>query len=111
MDDDDVEIMKIREKKLRELQMQQAQQQIAQERMAEAEAMKQNILRAILTPEARERLGRVKLAYPELATNVENQLVMLAQTGRLNQQVDDDMLVNILDRITPKKREIRIERR
>ncbi len=111
MDDDSEEIARIRQRKLQEIQMQAAQQQMAQERAAEAEAMKQNVLRSILTPEARERLGRVKLAYPEVAANVENQLVMLAQSGRLNQQVDDELLIKILEKVTPKKREIKIERR
>ncbi|MBU2565836.1 MAG: hypothetical protein KJ655_06245, partial [Candidatus Thermoplasmatota archaeon] len=47
---------------------------------------------------------------PELAENVENQLILLLQNGRLNQQIDDNSLKMILRKIGS-RREIRIERR
>jgi len=49
-------------------------------------------LRTILTPEARERLGRIELAYPELKENIENQLIALAQSGRVQRMIDDPTL-------------------
>jgi programmed cell death protein 5 len=68
--------------------------------------MKKMVLRKGMSPEARERLGRVKLANPELALTAENVCVQLVQQGR---RVDDDTLKEILKRLTPKK-EIRIRR-
>ena len=68
-------------------------------------------MRAILEPEAKERLSRVKLAHPELAEAVENQLVYLAQSGRIQSKITDKMLVEILRRIQPKKRETKIIRK
>ena len=105
------ELDAIRRRKLFELQ--QAQDQaIAQQQMREqALAQKQSILRQILTPEARERLGRVELAYPELADGIEGQLIALAQSGRVAKVIDDAMLKQILERVMPKRREIKIERR
>jgi programmed cell death protein 5 len=77
----------------------------------QAEAQRQTILRQILSPEARERLGRVELAYPDLADSIENQLIALAQSGRVQRVIDDATLKQILERVMPKKREIKIERR
>jgi programmed cell death protein 5 len=68
------------------------------------------ILGQILTQDAKERLERVKIAKPELAENVENQLLFLLQSGRLDQQIDDNSLKIILRKIGS-RREIRIERR
>jgi len=91
---------------------QQAQQQVAAEAQArQVASQRQSILRQILTPEARERLGRIELAYPEVAESVESQLIALAQSGRVQSQIDDRTLQDILRRVVPKKREIKIERR
>ena len=55
--------------------------------------------------------GRIELAYPELKENIENQLIQLAQSGRVQRQIDDATLRQILERVIPRKREIKIERR
>ncbi len=109
MDDDELEA--IRRRKLMELQQAQDQAMAQQQMREQQEAQKQTILRQILSPEARERLGRVELAYPELADSIENQLIALAQSGRVQRVIDDATLKQILERVMPKKREIKIERR
>jgi programmed cell death protein 5 len=112
---DDIEA--IRKKKLRDLQQQQQQQQMfSQEDFEDAqqkefEDQKKLILRAILTDDARERLGRIKAARPEMAENLENQLIMLAQSGRLKNKINDEQLRELLSKILPKKRDITIRRR
>lgn len=108
---DEDELEAIRRRKLAELQ--QAQEQaLAQQQMREqAQAQRQLILRQILTPEARERLARIELAYPELKESIENQLIALAQSGRVQRMIDDMTLRQILERVIPKKRDIKIERR
>ncbi len=109
MDDDELEA--IRRRKLQELQQYQ-DQAVAQQQMRDQQmAQRQTILRQILTPEARERLGRIELAYPELADSIENQLIALAQSGRVQRAIDDATLKQILERVMPKKRDIKIERR
>ncbi len=110
MEGDD-ELDEIRRRKLAEYQ--QAQDQAsAQTQAREAQLAQRNlILRQILTPEARERLGRIELAYPDLTESIENQLIALAQSGRVQKAIDDETLRQILMRIIPKKREIKIERR
>ncbi|MBA3044134.1 DNA-binding protein [archaeon] len=106
----DEELEQIRKKKLQELQMSYQQRIAAEEEEKETEVKKQMILGQILTQDAKERLERVKIAKPELAENVENQLILLLQNGRLNQQIDDNSLKMILRKIGS-RREIRIERR
>ncbi len=108
---DEDELEAIRRRKLMELQQYQ-DQALAQQQMREQQmAQRQTILRQILTPEARERLGRIELAYPELADSIENQLIALAQSGRVQRAIDDSTLKQILERVMPKKRDIKIERR
>ncbi len=110
MGSDDTDLDAIRKKRLAEIQNQQ-QSQVEQEAMKErAEQQKQAAMRQIMTSEARERLARIKLAQPEFAEQIEAQLIMLAQSGQLSGQVTDQMLVQILERIMPEKREINIKR-
>jgi len=108
---DEDELDAIRRKKLEELQRAQAEKIVRDEQESEYKAQKELILRQILTPEARERLGRIELAYPEVTENIENQLISLAQSGRVNKVIDDATLQDILRRVMPKKRDIKIERR
>ena len=109
MDDDELD--GIRRRKMAEYA--QAQDQAAANAQARENALAQRqlILRQILTPEARERLGRIELAYPELTESIESQLIALAQSGRVQRVIDDETLRQILTRLIPKKREIKIERR
>ena len=108
---EDPELEAIRQRRMAELQ-QQAQSQAAQQEQAQRyEAQKQGFLRQILTSEARDRLANIRLANPQLAESVENQLIQLAQSGRLRGVIDDAMLKNILVQVSPQRREITIERR
>lgn len=109
--DDEEELEALRRRKLQELQIHQQQRELEESQYAQVEAQKQVVLRQILTPEARERLGRIQLAYPDVADNVTNQLIVLAQSGRVQKVIDDTTLRQILRKILPSKREIKIERR
>lgn len=108
---DEEELDAIRQRKIQQMMAQQQQAAIEDEQAKQQEAQRQQILRQILTPEARERLANMRMARPEVAEAVENQLIMLAQSGKINQQIDDATLKELLRRVVPKKREIKIERR
>ena len=108
------DIEEIRRKKLMELQKRYLEQQKAEEEAArqemELEAQLDAIMRRILTPEARERLGRVKLVKPELARQVQLVLVQLYQAGQITEPIDDAKLKRILAQIDERtRREYRIK--
>jgi len=46
-----------------------------------------------------------------MAENLENQLITLAQSGRLKNKINDEQLRELLSKILPKKRDITIRRR
>lgn len=112
------ELEDIRRKRLEQMQRQQASQMqpdmqsvYQQEQMqAEMEAKKQAILRQILTPDARERLNTLKMSRPELVSQLESQLITLAQNGRLQSQITDEKLKALLVQMQPKKRKTTITR-
>ena len=108
---EDPELEEIRRRKLAEIQQQQDYQDQASRQADMVDAQRQHILRGILTPEARERLGTLKIAYPDVATQVEDRIIMLVQSGRLNSMIDDATLKEILSRVAPSKREISIKRK
>ncbi|UCF50500.1 MAG: DNA-binding protein [Thermoplasmatales archaeon] len=110
----DDELENLRKKKLQEMQEQaayQEQMEEQEEQHKQLEEQKKAVLRAILTNEARERLGRIKIARPEMAESIENQLIMLAQSGKLKNKINDEELRMLLSKVIPKKRDIKIKRR
>ncbi|MDO9537540.1 MAG: DNA-binding protein [Thermoplasmata archaeon] len=109
--DEDNEIQEIRRRKLEALQEHQTNEDAQEQVQQQEDQQRQGMLRKILTPEARERMARLKIARADFAEAVENQLIMLAQSGQLKNMIDDANLVQILERLTPEKREITIKRR
>ncbi len=115
---EDPELNELRRRRVRQIQDLQGAEAsnagayAAQEaEMQRRDAERAEILRRILSPEARERLGRIRLAKPDVAASVEQQLIQLAASGRIQRQVDDATLRALLERIAPDRREIRITRR
>ena len=111
----DEDLEEIKRRKLEELKRQLAYQQAMQEQeeieREQIEEERRRILSAILTSEARERLARVKMARPEFARAIEDQLIILAQSGRIKNKIDDNQLKAILAKLAKGKRDIKIERR
>ena len=107
----DEELESLRKKRLQELQQQAAlQEDVQEEQQKQFEEQKKSVLRSILTNDARQRLGRIKIARPEVAEAVENQLIIFVQSGQLKNQINDKQLKLLLKKIIPKKHEIKIKR-
>ncbi|MBI0584052.1 MAG: DNA-binding protein [Methanomassiliicoccus sp.] len=110
----DAELEELRRRKMAQMQQSQdsqlQQQAMMAERQKQMEAARVEIMRQILTPEARERLAKVRMAYPDVAASVEDQLIQLMQMGRIQNQIDDNTLKTILRKVSPQKRDIKIER-
>jgi programmed cell death protein 5 len=107
---EDEQLEELRKRRMLELQQkmtQERQQAKAEERL---ELQKQALLRRILTPEARQRLANLKMVRPEFASQIELQLIQIAQQGRIELPIDDDRLKEILMKLQGNRREMRIRR-
>ncbi len=78
---------------------------------AEFNAQKEQLLKQILTPEARARLSNIKMVKKELAELVENYLITMATQGKIRGTVEDDQLKQILLSMQQPKRDFKINRR
>ena len=110
----DEELEKLRKKRLQELQQQASIQESMEDQEAQQkqfEEQKKMILRSVLTPDARQRLGRIKIARPEIGESIENQIIMAAQSGQLKNKINDEQLRMLLSKAIPKKRDIKIKRK
>ena len=104
----DDELDAIRERKMAAMREQASREQAAEEQQAEVEAQKEAILRQILTPEARSRLTNIKMVKPQLAEQIEMQLIQLAGSGRLKGRITDEQLKSLLKQLQGRERERKI---
>ena len=104
------DITEIRRRRASELRRQIVEAQDRATDQQEVESKKRDLLRRILSTEARERLNRLKMVKPDFAAQLEVQLIQTAQSGRMNIPVTDDQLKIILSKLQNTKREIRIRR-
>ena len=103
---DDKELEKLKAKRMAEIQ-----EKLAEEERLRREMERQAAMRVILTSEARQRLANLRLIKPELVAQLEEQLIQLANTGRVKMPITDDMLRRLLAQIqAQQRREIRIRR-
>jgi programmed cell death protein 5 len=101
---EDEEVEALLERRYRELL---ARRREAEKKRLEKEleeARRQEILRAILTPEARERLYNIRIVRPEIARIVEDRLIALAVQGKLTKPLTDEELKAILEEIYERTR-------
>jgi programmed cell death protein 5 len=109
----DEELEKLREQKREQLKEQgggQDEEAMEQQRQ-QAEAQKKAILRQNLTDGARKRLNTVKMSKPEHGERVEQQIVALAQSGRIQGKIDEEKMKDLLSELSPDSKSFDIKRR
>ena len=108
----DDEIEELRQKKMEQLREQQEQEGDArQARQEAAEQQKKALLRQHLTDGARKRLNTVKMSKPEFGERVEQQVIALAQSGRVQEQIDEEQMKELLQELKPDDDGFNIRRR
>ena len=110
----DDELSELRKRRMAQMQQQAGDQQGMQEELERQQKQKsqiQMLLMQVLEPDARERLNTIKLTKPEFAASVEQQLISLAQSGRLKNKITDAQLKELLRQLAPARRDYSITRR
>ena len=97
------EMVRLQQEKLQEQVQEQAQIQQQIERM-------ESIVRQFLAKDALARYGNLKAAHKEKALQLLINLFQAIQKGQIKGKIDDSTLRKILERLFPKKREIKIKR-
>jgi programmed cell death protein 5 len=110
MSDQEEELEELRKRRLANMQQKMLQEPQQEDAQKQFDAKKQAVLRKILTPEARQRLANLKMVRPEFAESLELQLIQVAQQKGVSLPIDDEQLKEILRRVQPDRREIRIRR-
>ena len=105
-----MDLEELRQRKTAELQQRLSEQQSEQEAVQEFEMKKDSLLKKVMTPDAKSRLTRLKLANASFGEQVEKLILYLAQSGQIT-KVDDSTLKMILEKIRGKKRDITITRK
>ncbi|WP_232686597.1 DNA-binding protein [Halobacterium zhouii] len=113
---DDERIEELRKQKMEEMKQQQGGggedgQAARQAQQEQAEQQKQAMLRQHLSDGARKRLNTIRMSKPEFAEKVEQQVLALAQSGRLQDQIDEEQMKSILRELKPDSQSFDIQRR
>lgn len=90
MDEDELE--RIREQKRKELE---DQEQTREEALEDQKNEVRQQASQYLTKDAKERLGNIRVAQPDIASSIEMQIARLGKSGQIK-KVTDDQLKDIL---------------
>jgi len=75
------------------------------------EEVKNEVIKKMMTKDAFERLSRVKMANPTVASQLEAYLIQVYQTGRLNEKIDDEKLKEVLNVLIGETKKTTIKRK
>jgi len=115
--DDEERLEELRKQKMEQLKEQQGggqgqgQAEAQEAAQQQAEQQKQAMLRQYLSDGARRRLNSVRMSKPELADRVEQQVVALGRSGRIQNQLDEDQMKELLRELKPDDTSFNITRR
>ena len=104
------EIRKRKLEGLKKVYQDQTQQQSNEEEQLQQQIQQlEVIVKQALTKEALERYGNFKAAFPDRAIQLLAILAQAIQSGQIS-KIDDDTLKDILKKIRPEKKDIKIRR-
>lgn len=100
------ELEALRQRRLEELQQSQQEDIEIHQKIQQLEIM----IKQVLTKKAIERYGNIKAAHPEKAIQLLAVLAQPIQSGQVT-QIDDDQLKDVLMKLTPQKKDFKINLR
>ncbi|MFB6138792.1 MAG: DNA-binding protein [Halobacteriaceae archaeon] len=114
-DADDERLEELRQEKMEELREEAGGEEAAAEQaeaqQEAADAQRKAMLRQHLTDGARQRLNTVKMSKPEFAEQAEQQVLALAQSGRVQGKITEEQMKKILSELKPDQQSFDIKRR
>ncbi len=113
MDDDALdELKKQRKDQLSDQQSAEDLQNAQEQQEQQMRQQLKQIASQILTKEARSRLGNIRAAKPDLASQIEMQLVQLYRAGQIRDRITDQQLKELLKGIkdSDQERDIKYSR-
>lgn len=84
---------------LRSQEGQAVQQEEQRHQMEAALEQRRSMIRAVLEPEAQERLNRIGLLKPEKQRGFEDFVIANLQRGAIKQKIDENTLISMLEKI------------
>lgn len=97
----DKKLEELKKKKLKEIKEKMGSKGSQKEKMEkQAKMMKKAILRRYLTSDARERLGRVRLAHEDLAKRAEMAILQAVRMRGREKKINEEELKSILRRLS-----------
>lgn len=107
----DEELEELRKRRLSAMRRQASNEQKNEQAEEQVDQERQALLRSVLAPEARQRLTNLKMIKPDLVSQLELQLIQLAQQGKVPIPMGDEQLKKILVQLQARRRETTITRR
>ncbi|MAM42178.1 MAG: DNA-binding protein [Thaumarchaeota archaeon] len=72
------------------------------------EAIREQMLKVLLTTEARERLANIKMVKPDVAKMIEDQIIQLASSGKINKSITDEEIKSFLSSVQKPQKDFKI---
>ena len=73
------------------------------------DAMREQMLKVLLTTEARERLANIRMVKPDIARSIENQIIQLASSGKIQKTITDDQIKEFLSSFQKPQKDFKIK--
>ena len=107
-----MELEELKKQRLEQLQNELAQKQM-QEQMEMQQQLEQleTVAKRFMSPQAIARYGNLKAVHTEKAIQSIVVIAQLIQQGKIKEMITDEQYKNLLQRLTPEKKEFRITKK